>query len=121
MVTRCQLTVGFAHPVAGAVVGAGCSLARRSLVTHEAGARGCCSVAQALVGALHVEVRGVVNRGPVSLFYSVRFLTEQEGAKKGGWNKLAAAASQERDDTKHLEKVFVGRLQAVPLPLFSNV
>lgn len=73
MVPRRQLAVGLAHPVAGAVVGAGRSLAGGPLVAGEAGARRGRSVAEALVGALHVEMSGVGDGGPVRLlFASVR-------------------------------------------------
>ena len=63
IVTHGELAVGPAYPVARAVVGAGCALARRPLVADEARTRRGCSVAQALVGALHVVVRGVLEAG----------------------------------------------------------
>lgn len=71
-----ELAVGPANPAAVAVVGAGRALARRPLVAGKARARRCCSVAQALVGALHVVVRSVHKSTHAGVYQCSRLLSD---------------------------------------------
>lgn len=67
VVVRSQLAVGLADPVPRAVIGAGRALTRGALVAHKARAGRSASIADSLVGALHVVVRGVGNTRTVGL------------------------------------------------------
>lgn len=68
VVAGSQLAVSLAHPMTRAVVGTGGSLAGVAFVPDEAHACRAGSVADALVGALHVVVCCLFETGSVRLF-----------------------------------------------------